>query len=179
MQEELPNMESLDINIHKRGSASIMDPSTPMINLAENKWTPLFDFCNYVFEAAYFIGDRTQFLDDDFEKTIEYLAEEVFVIEEKYRRIIFKIKPAFLHLNRSLLNKLWIYYEYPSLIYLGDERDEEWLINAYKHNTFHEDIVEALEEVLIFNRLTEENVIWVRAGFDVRKVLSSISSTDD
>lgn len=169
-------MGSLEIKIHKDGSSSIKDTSGP-INLADNKWDQLFHFCNDVFDGAYFIGYRPQFLDEEFEKTIEYVTESVFWADKNNFRIILKLKPASLQLNRRLFSKLWFYYEFPSLVYLGDENDEIVLVTSYKDRLFHEDVLKAIPDVLVLYRLTELDVVWLMNNWGMKELQVVLQSS--
>jgi hypothetical protein len=164
-------MTGLDIKIHKNDRASIKDERGDVI-ISDVKWNSLFAFLTNLFERFYFRGDRKWVNDSEFSETIDFLSEKILINNARSKsELLFRIKTASMLQNRRLLSRMWEYYEFPAIVFLGSEQDEETLVECYKNRAFNEDILNNIESVLILHRHTEPDVLWIRTNIGIEKAL--------
>jgi len=155
-------MRGLYVYTHDETSIAIEDLQNDL-NISENKWNFIFDFLLKQSDAVYFKGFRFYFKDEDFTSTINYVADEILAYDGKdYFGLLFRLKPSSLIYNRNLVSKLWEYYEYPTLIFLKDQLEENDLIDAFNNGMV---ITEDLESVYIIYRSFQQNVLWVKSSY--------------
>lgn len=138
------------------------------LDISDRKWDFVFEYLLSETAIVYFEGFRLWVEDEDFIKNINYLADQVLVNNRDYFIFLCKIKPGFITINRGLLNTMWEYYEYPSLIFLKDENQEQKLVEICNQLPLaKEKITEALNGVFIARRGGHPDVLWVEKSSDV------------
>lgn len=155
-------MNDLDIKIHENQVISIKDLSHDL-DISESKWNFIFAYLLKEIEVIYFRGHRSQFIDDDFYETINYLSEEILV-DKGYDHfsLLFRLKPTNLVFNRTLLSKLWTYYEYPALIFLKDKAEEQNLSTSVESDGYYDDYISLVDGICIVYQSFELNVLWIK-----------------
>lgn len=158
--------------IYNKNFASIKDLSKD-IEINDPYWNSFFNIFNNLFEKAYFQGHRKWAHDSEYDQAIYYLAEQIFIDKRNHpEEILFSVKDSSLMHNRRLASKIWGYYEYSSLVFLGNKRNEEPLIKAYKNNFLHEDIINHVDDILIIYRSFQPDVLWIRSDSDLNKIFT-------
>lgn len=157
-------MNSLDFILYSGKKASIMD-CLHEIDIGEIKWNSLFKYLIDNTDTGYFYGFRVTEVNGELTKIVDLIAEEVF-INKDYNRLLFRVKTANLILNRSLLNRLWLYYESAALIFLMDRNDERIFLEESRKNIFIKDFFNLLEGYFFLYQGVEDNVLWVESDQD-------------
>ena len=76
--------------------------------------------------------------------------------------------------NRKLISKMWHYYEFPSFVFLGDNEDEETLLQAFKNHMYFNDMLSEVDNVLFMYRMGKPDVLWLETNLSVQKMMSFI-----
>jgi hypothetical protein len=167
---------SLDIKKHTDYVWSIKD-LTHDLNISEKKWDLIFNHFVENSEVAYFGGARTNFMDDDFLKTVEYVSEEVLFDDvDEHFKILFRIKPANLILDRNLLSKVWAYYEQPAIYFFDDRRIEASFSECYKKNYFVVKCLGNIKQYQMLYCMAEQDVLWISSNQDINLPINSMLS---
>jgi hypothetical protein len=166
-------MEYIDVKVYGDHFASIKDSSKDL-NISDIQWNGLFELLNKLFDNVYFKGSRIWSERDEFDQTLSYLSEQIFIRVKDDSEILFRLKNSSIQSNRRLVAQMWEWYEYPCFIFLGDRPSEDLLIKSYEDNRFANDIVENLEDVLVLYRSFEQNVLWIKSSFNIKKILDGI-----
>ena len=136
------------------------------LDIGEGKWDAIFDSLSKSAESIYFYGTRRWVKDGDFEELALSLGEECMIDEDPdHRSILFRLKPISMMFHRKSLSKIWLYYEYPSIIFLRDIKEEVKLVEILegtKH--YYSDIIEILNGVTIIYQSFELNVLWMQCS---------------
>ena len=158
--------EDLDLFVHKN-MLTIQDLNSDL-DIGDSKWDFIFEYLLKEAHIVYFEGFRLWVEDNDFLKNVDYLSDGTLLDKNDHNVLLFKLKPSFVLLNRSLLNKMWEYYEYPMLIFLKDDTQEGRLIELSNQLPLaKEKITESLKEVLIARRAGQPDVLWVEKSKDM------------
>lgn len=161
-----------EIKIHDNATASIKDLSKDL-DISDIYWNNLFKSLTALFDNVYFLGFRCWVREEDLDKTIEYLSEEILVDKGNgHADILFRLKISCLMRNRRLVSKMWDYYEFPGFVFLGDSEDEDRLLWAYKNHMFAKEIAEQVDNILIMHREAEFDVLWIHSNIDLKKIMS-------
>jgi hypothetical protein len=166
-------MEHLDVKVYSDHFASIKDFSKDL-NISDIQWNGLFELLSKLFDNVYFKGSRVWVKTSEFDQTLNYLSEQMLIREKNNWEVLFRLKNSPIQFNRRLVAQMWEWYEYPCFIFLGDRASEDLLIKSYENNKLTNDIVENLEDVLVLYRSFEQNVLWIKSSFDIKKILNSI-----
>jgi len=167
-------MISLDIKVYDKNFVSIKDLSNDL-NISDAKWNRLFELLTKVFKGFYFFGNRIWTNSDELDQTLDYLSEEILIDQNKdHSKILFHVKESFLIYNRKLVSQVWDYYEYPCFIFLGENENEQILIQEFKNNLFYDDIVEKAEDIIIMYRSFEPDVLWIKSDINVAEIIESV-----
>lgn len=161
MHNELQD-RSLEVYIYGINSASIRDLNGDL-DIANSKWNFLFDFLIYQSRNFYFLGERLEYRDDNFESLVRDLSDRLININFEDRKVLFKLKPASLEISRSRLSSLFMYFEYPAIIF-GTEIDESELFQLYMQPVSYDELIGAVGDASILHRNFESNVLWIKVS---------------
>jgi len=153
-------MKGLDINIRNNHEISIMDTNHDL-DISESKWDFLINCLLEITEHVYFYGLRLDYYDDNLEKNINFLSEEKLFNKHDGFRILFRLKPSYLVVNRAVLKNVWDLYESPSIIFLKDINYQNSLQKGLFENIRY---IEALKEVggvCILYKSLQPDVLWL------------------
>ena len=117
---------TLQGHIYNSNRLPIKDLLTDL-NISDSKWDFIFDFILKETTCFYFLGERLEYSDNNLSELIISLSETDSNIKSDYRKTFFKLKAANLMISRKQLSELWVYYEYPAIIFLGDNSEESEL----------------------------------------------------
>jgi hypothetical protein len=165
-------MNSLNIKIYNTNLVSIKDLSKD-VDISDFKWNIFFEKFVTLYDAFYFLGSRAWLKPDGFDVTLQHLSESVFLDEGKdHDRVFFQLKSSSLMYNRRMLSKVWLYYEYPSVIFLGDREDEQYLIDMIRSNNLglSDIIVSNIPNTTIMYRSFEQDVLWMIANLNLKEL---------
>lgn len=125
----------------------------------------LFDRLNQNCSTIYFEGLELNRTDIDIEKDLDYVTEDS--IQFGYnQRILLKVKQSSLTINRALISEIWKSYEYPSLIFLKNENEEERLIDMFeKHYTLIE-FTNKLNGIYVIYTIWPAE-LWIECSYDI------------
>lgn len=157
---------NLEAHIYNVNRISIRDLAGDLI-ISDSKWDFIFDFILKDTESFYFLGERLEYSDNNLKTLIDGLSEKFISVDHEYNRIFVKLKPANLIVNRRQLSDLWLYYEYPAIIFLGDIKKEEELIRLSNLSVTYEEIVRSIDRVYLLHRNFQPNVLWIEKSFDM------------
>lgn len=158
--------EDLDLFVHKN-MLTIQDMDSDL-DIGDSKWDFVFEYLLKEAHMVYFEGFRLWVEDNDFLKNVDYLSDDILLDKNNHNILLFKLKPSFVLLNRSLLNEMWEYYEYPMLVFLKDDTQENKLIELSNQLPLAKDkITESLNEVLIARRAGQPDVLWLEKSKDM------------
>jgi len=158
-------MSSLDFNVYRTNFVSIKD-TVHDVDISEGKWDVIFDSLSRNAESIYFYGSRRWVADDDLENLALSLGEEVMIDEDPdHCKLLFRLKPISMMFNRKSLSKIWLYYEYPSIIFLQDKEEEVKLAEILEYDKlYYSDIIEILKGVTLTYQSFEPDVLWLQCS---------------
>ena len=165
-------MNNIDVKVYSSHFASIKDFAKDL-SISDVLWNGLFESLTKTFDSVYFKGSRIWSKSDEFDQTLNYLSEQIFIQEKNDSEILFRLKNSSIQSNRRLVAQMWELYEYPSFIFLGERYTEDALVKSYSDNMLHDDIIKNLEDVLILYRSFEPNVLWIKGSVDIKKILDN------
>ncbi|MBW4891959.1 hypothetical protein KXQ82_19700 [Mucilaginibacter sp. HMF5004] len=160
-------MNSLDIKVHNNYSGSIKDLENE-IDISESKWNFIFKTLSGKAETIYFNGRRINYRDNEIDKTIAALSNEVFIDEgTDHFELLFRLNPLDLSFNRNMVSKLWSYFEYPSFIFLNDKAEEGILVETCETQVYYDIMIKIIRGVTILYRSIEQDVLWIKSDQSV------------
>ncbi|WP_336720302.1 hypothetical protein [Paraflavisolibacter sp. H34] len=139
------------------------------LDIRHQKWDFLFDFMTNKTTDYYFLGHRLNFKDKDFESTIDFLTGKV-LDNANYHEVLLKLKPTAFMFNRRLVSELWWYYEYPALIFLTSDENENELTKLYYRKIEFEELAVTLENAYIIHRSFQPDVLWIKQAYGLPPV---------
>jgi hypothetical protein len=164
-------MNSIDFKFHNYNELSIKDLNGD-VNLSEQKWNKLIEYFSKNTFCTYFKGYRINYVDTGFFETINLIGEDILIDEGKdHFRLLLRLKPTVFIFNRILLHKFWLYYEFPSIIFLEDETQESILVETIENGWYNEDIIKNVPGTTIFYLGFELNVLWVKSNTDLNLII--------
>ena len=138
------------------------------LDISDSKWNFVFEYLLKEAHTVYFEGFRLWVKDNDFLKNVDYLSDEILLDKSSHNVLLFRLKSSSILLNRSLLSKMWEYYEYPMLIFLKDDAHERKLIEISNQLPLAKDkITESLKEVFTARRAGQPDVLWLERSKDL------------
>ena len=69
--------------------------------------------------------------------------------------------------GRKQLAQLCFYYEYPSIIFIGEEIDEDCLSRICNSQLTYEEIAGSISKIYLMHRNFEPNVLWLLKSTDM------------
>jgi hypothetical protein len=156
-------MSSLDIKQHGDHLISIKDLMHD-IDISESKWNLMFDDLIKDSEATYFFGNRLNFFDNEYLLLRSHIAEEVFIDQSNFSKMLIRLKTISWMFNRKQLAKLWQYYEDPAIIILSHKADEVRLIEMSNDKGYYEDIFNTMNSSAVVYQGMESDVLWIRTN---------------
>jgi hypothetical protein len=164
-------VSDLDIKLYDKHNGSIKDLSKDL-DISDTKWNKLFTSWLGLFNLIYFKGYRHYYIDEEFDQTIKYLSDKILINEtKKHPTILFQLGKQHLSYNRKLASKLWWYFEFPCFIFLGNEKDEQIITDAYKSKMLDNDIINSVDDIVILYRGGEQNVLWIKSNLNLEILL--------
>lgn len=145
---------------------SVKDETSDVININDSKWNDLFNLYSDKIDNIYFIGYKLFIRNSNHIELIEDMCETL-IFNEGFYKVCFKVKHAFLSINRMQISKLWDYYEYPALIFINDKINVNKFIQIVKGDFYYNNVVSSLSNSVIFYKSFEENVLWIAKSNDV------------
>lgn len=152
------------INDHNNDVFTIRDEKE--IDISEPKWNFIFNNSSLENYVMYFIGWHLDFIHsteikDNLNSLIINLSEQILIDNADHSKLIFKVKT----LNRKDLNKLWQYYEYPSLVFIKTKLYEVKLVETF--NNYSRKITLNKGFFHIYKMDPELNVLWIEKSRDI------------
>jgi hypothetical protein len=153
---------SEDLDLFAFGNKVNIQDLNSDLDISDSKWDFIFEYLLKEAPIVYFEGFRLWVEDNDFVKNVDYLSDGILLDKNSHSVLLLKLKPSSILLNRSLLNKMWEYYEYPMLIFLKDDTQENKLIELSNQLPLAKDkITESLKEVFTAHRAGQPDVLWL------------------
>lgn len=153
-------MKDLDIDIRNPYEISIKD-LTHDLDISEMKWDFLINHLLETTAGIYFYGLRLNYFDDDLKANIDFLLEEsLFNVNNKFNRILFRIRPESLVIDRRVLKKIWELYESPSILFLKNIENEEFLAMSLFEDVYYPLLLEKVPGVYILYQEFAPDVLW-------------------
>jgi len=156
---------------------SILDPNNDL-DLSQRKWDQLLDYFVERSQAIYFCGSRINYLDDDIIKNVGYLCE-VELINEEFERILIRVKPANVVLNRNLLRNVWNVYERPSLIFSEYKENEDVIKNVLSQRMYFPGLFQQVDGLCLFYQDMQPNVLWLQSNKNISTVSDIFIDRDE
>ncbi len=170
--------DNLEAFVYNENRISIKDLSSDL-DIGDSKWNFLFDLILKTTHTFYFFGERLEYSDNNHRQSIEFLSEtDIDNIEDHYN-VFFKLRPAGLIINRKRLSKLWSYYEYPAIIFLGCHIEEKELRQFFDTKITYEKIVGSIEKVYLIHRNFEPDVLWIEKSWDMPDMQILLGNVSD
>lgn len=156
----------MDIYVHNINRISIKDPNSDL-DISLKKWDSLFEFLLVRTNYIYFIGNRLDFIDNNLKSSTEFLVDNNQLIESNdFNKLGIRVKLSSIILNRGLINQLWKYYEYPSLVFLTKELSQHDFLRLFKSN-YNEEIFSFIEGGYLVYKSFETDVLWIERTLDM------------
>ncbi|MFZ4931104.1 hypothetical protein [Chryseobacterium sp. Mn2064] len=153
----------LDLIRHNEDLISIRDMNNDL-DISSTKWDEIFDYFSQNTSYIYFQGFRRWIEDDNLMNTINYISEEILVDKEKDHSIILcRLKSNTLIVNKLLLNKLFYYYEYPTIIFtkgIDQQKNLIKYVNQLPADLFS--MFTVMSGIYIASRDSQFDVLWLR-----------------
>jgi len=146
-------------------SLSIKDFRSDIV-IADAKWDFIFKFISKNTESFYFLGEKLEYFDKELNSLINDLAETQINLCNDLHKIFIKLNARNVILNRKRLSDLWNYYEYPAIIFLGKNKDENELTLLCKRALTYIEIVGSMNGTYVLHRNFEPNVLWLKKSLD-------------
>jgi hypothetical protein len=157
-----------DLDLFVKGNGLSIKDLDDDLDISDSKWDFIFEYLLKEATIVYFEGFRLWVEDNDFMKNVDYLSDGILLDKNSHSVLLFKLKPSSILLNRSLLNKMWEYYEYPMLIFLKDGTQESKLIELSNQLPLAKDkITESLNGVFTVRRAGQPDVLWLERSIDL------------
>ncbi|WP_199142070.1 hypothetical protein, partial [Pedobacter sp. ASV12] len=139
---------NMDLVLHNRGVISIKDIDGDL-NISQPKWDFLINLLIDYSECTFFSGLRLNY-DDNIEKNIDYLAEEILINkDEDFEMVLLKINERNIRIHRGLLECVWKQYQNPYIIFLNNSNNVDILVNTIREKRFYNDFLRAIEGLCI------------------------------
>jgi len=167
---------NLEAHIYNVNRISIRDLIGDLV-ISDPKWDFIFEFILKDTESFYFLGERLEYSDNNLKPLIDRLSETIIRVDREYNKIFLKIKPANLVVNRRQLSDLWLYYEYPTIIFLGKSGNEDELIRLCNMSVTYEEIVGSIEGIYLLHRNFQPNVLWIEKSFNMPDINQALRGT--
>ncbi|MDB5114775.1 MAG: hypothetical protein JWQ79_267 [Mucilaginibacter sp.] len=160
-------MNDLSIHVHNKQFVSVKDHHE--INISESKWNFIFEFLLKNGQVVYFLGHRYNYMDDEFEKTVFYLREEVlWSVDDPPIHLFFRVKDAAFLSNRNLLAKMWSYYEFPVLIFSNQKSKQDLLTAMIENRDYPEQIMSSIDGlIMVFPPHSFSDFLYIRTSADM------------
>jgi len=137
------------------------------INISDDKWdflfkNPIFDNWSIYFNGWRFDCIYENEIDEQLSSIIEDVSDLSLIDKGNHVKLLIKLKG----INRNLLNTLWKYYEYPSIIFLKNKSDQDRLIDKYL--SYNRDMYVINDSCIIYKVDPESDVLWIQKDNNIR-----------
>jgi hypothetical protein len=162
-----------DLDLFVQGNRLSIKDLDDDLDISDSKWDFIFEYLVKEAPEVYFEGwhldsQYTDEINSNLLTNVEYLAEKVFIDKNGHHILLFKVKLSAIMLNRSLLSRVWLCYDYPSLIFMRDTSEESKLVESSnqmpKRNT---KAISILKNAFIAFRSSQYDVLWVEKSNDL------------
>jgi hypothetical protein len=160
---------ALEVHVYNSNRISIKDLQSDL-TIEDSKWNLIFNFALQNSQNSYFLGERVEYPSKNLSDIIDELAEMELLYGNDSDKVLFRIKPTYLLINRKRLADIWLRYEYPAIIFLGENATEDDLVLRCNANNTYEEIVGFFDKIYLFHRNFETNVLWILKGVNSPKL---------
>jgi len=151
----------LDVKVRSDNFLSVKDESGEL-NIADRVWDSMFDFLSNRTNFYYFLGERFNYIDEEFDSNLQFLSESILC--KTNISIITQLKPSSLILNRARLAKFWSYYESPAIIFLKDLSQEPLIVKNYSGKIKYVDFNNRFISSYMIYQSFELDVLWIKTS---------------
>ncbi|RKS97846.1 hypothetical protein [Chryseobacterium defluvii] len=158
---------SLDLFKYNNELISIKDMNNDL-EISQAKWNDIFEYFLTQTSHVYFLGFKRWIENDNLMNTINFISEKILVnIGNDNRIILCKLKSNILIMDRTLINRMFYYYEYPTLIFIKDINQEEALIKYAEKLPLGDTPLTDLPYLFTASRESQLDVLWLRKSLDM------------
>ncbi|REC59079.1 hypothetical protein DRF65_27865 [Chryseobacterium pennae] len=168
--------KSLDLFRYNEEMISIKDMENDL-NISQMKWDDIFKYFLINTSYVYFLGFKRWIEDENFINTMNSISDRILVnIGNDSRIILCKLKVSTL-INRSLLNRMFYYYEFPTLVFIKNIEQEQEIINYTEKLPLGDIPLTNLSYLYIVSKESQPDVLWLRKSSNMDFPWETMRST--
>lgn len=168
--------DTLEIQIHSANLISIKDLSGD-IDIRDLKWSFIFDFLTNKQIKTFFNGHRIwNAVDKNLVDSIDLVALRSPIIKDDLSIVFFEIDAKSFSFFRNRISILWSYYEYPAIIFLENEYDQNELESICSNSYYVNELIVKIPNLYCIYQSFELDVLWITSGNSLISGSGSIST---
>ncbi|MCW1961282.1 hypothetical protein [Chryseobacterium viscerum] len=158
--------KSLDLFRYNEDIISIKDMENDL-EIKQIKWDDIFKYFSINTSYVYFLGFKRWVENDNLMNTINFISDKILVsIGDDNRIILCKLKIDTL-INRELINRMFHYYEFPTLIFIKNIEQEAEIVKYTQRLPLGNIPLTNLPYLYTASRESQPDVLWLRKSQDM------------